>query len=241
MSDQTFRIKNYYDRTIEIDAADGEIVKLPVRIRRFSIAQLQDYAIERTKAMEKPHLRLISRKPDGEEQEKREITFGTTTWPVPIVSDEEVHRRRLAEMTEEQRANYDRLYEESERTVAVFHEKTIRDHIKIPPHVTLVFELEDGTERQLRTGADLVEAFAGNWATLKALGDAVYEENTMSAEAKKKSRLLSDLTTSSPASIPTADGDAPAAIAASVATTGTAPSGAAMDPSVMTPSGSIAT
>jgi hypothetical protein len=242
MSEQTFiSIKNFYDRTVRIDDAEGNVVELPVRIRRFSVEQLQEFAAGYRRCENRAADRFITRKPDGDEQEMQELVIGKMTVKVPMIPDAEIRRRRLLEMSDADRERFEAQEAADETFIAEFSAKAIREHVSVKPGVRLLFETEEGSTRELQSGNDLAEAFAGNSSTLAALLNAVREENTLSADEKKRLRSLSALAASSSTSTPTAGGDAPAAIADAAEPTGTAPSAAVTDPSATTPSGSIAT
>jgi hypothetical protein len=241
MSDDTFTIRTYYSRTIHIDDGEGRDFELPVRIRRFSIDQLKAFSAGYRRCENRASDRFISRKPDGDEQEKHEITIGKMTVSVPTIPDAEIRRRRLIEMPDAERDRYEALEAEDERYIADFSAQAIREHVWVKPGVRLALEASDGQVRELRTGEDLAEGFAGNLSILTALMNAVREENTLSAEEKKRLRSLSALTRSSSAATPTPDGVAPVATAESVAPMATAPIADATDLSAMSLSGSTAT
>jgi len=242
MSDTTYiSLRNYYERTVQIEDADGNVVDLPIRVRRFTLEQLQTFSAARKRAQDYPAERLIYRKPDGDEQAKEPMTYQGATVMVPAVPDVEIRRRRLAEMTDEQREAFEREEEAVEARIAAFHRDAITEHVWVKPGVRLVVEDESGETRDVRSGADLLAVFGGNVTTLKALSDAVFEENTLSAEAKKKSRSLSASMSSSPASPPTAAGAAPAGTAAAAEPKGSAVSAGVTDVPGPSPSGSTGT
>jgi hypothetical protein len=106
----------------------------------------------------------------------------------------------------------------------------------LPPDVTLTIETDSGELLRPRTGEDLVKAFEGNLATLTSLVTAIFEENTFSAEQKKRRKSRSS---SSPSlSAPSAAGRTPAATVDAVATPASAPSVPASDHPAATPSSS---
>lgn len=239
MSTKTFTIKNYYEREIPIDdGCDGEAVAagatFPIRIRRFTVAQLQAFQRGFAQVMSPSAERYIYRKPDSDEQALREN--GKTY----IVEDAEIARRRLAEMTPETRAAYDAASLADDDFMLTFCSQAITDHVWLPPGVTVKVILDDDTEFVARNGAGLVAAFGGNFSMLVRLTRAIHQENMLSPEAKKALRSLSGLTASSPMPVAAAavDGATPAAIAPSAAHEGSASSGgASADPDPI-PSGS---
>lgn len=238
MSDQTITIRSYYERTVRIDDAAGEPVSLPVRIRRFTKEQLRHFLAAWEACQRRPLDRLLVRRAEGDEQERRPITLRGQTIETFVVGDEEIMRRRREELTPEARAALDAEHAVHEASTHEFYAQIIREHVSVQPRVRLVFEDEHGASRDLRTGDDLVTAFAGQFAICAALALAVYQENTLSADEKKRWRSLSDLLRSSSAPIPTAAGAAPDGTAAPAAPTASAPSAAATDASVTSPSGS---
>lgn len=240
--DPTFiSLRNYYERTVQIEDADGNVVDLPIRVRRFTLEQLQAFSAARKRAQDNPAERQIYRKPDGDEQAKEPLTYQGATVQVPAVPDSEIRRRRLAEMTPEQREAFVREEEDAEARIAEFHRNAITEHVWVKPGVRLVVEDEGGQTRDVRSGADLLAVFGGNVTTLKALSDAVFEENTLSAEDKKKRRSLSDSMSSSPASRPSPAGDAPDATAVAAEPKGSAENAGVTDDPGPSPSGSTAT
>jgi hypothetical protein len=217
MGDTRISIRNYYPRTIEIDDADGNVATLPIRVRRFTVEQLQEFSIGWSRCQNRMADRLIARKYDGEEQEKN-------ARDVFVISDAEIHRRRLTEMTATQLAEHERLNAEDETFISMFYAATITDHVWLRPDVTLEIEEDDGTKRVIKTGTErdehpgkaLADEFAGNVTTLALMTLAVQQENTLSAEQKKRLRSLFDLTRSSRPPTQTADGAVPVATAAPV-------------------------
>lgn len=228
MSDFTL-IRNYYPHTLRIDDADGEVVEIPLRVRRFTVAQLQAFQLERKQLIDREQGLTFARAPEGDEQEKHTVTARGVSIPVYTISDVEIRRRRLAAMTEEERARFDQRYADADAALIEFEVRTIRDHVWVAPGVRLLFEQESGEQTSIATGADLVVAFAGNQALFTALYEAVVHENTLSPEEKKRWRSQSALMRFSPARTPTAAGDAPDATAAPVNAKGSAASAAATD------------
>lgn len=241
MSDtKTFTFKNYYTRDIPIDDGyDGAAVAagetFPVRIRRFSVAQLQAFQRGFARLMNPTSERFIYRKPDGDEQEMREIPARVNDKGVQIaaartahvIPDAEIERRRLAEMDVDTRAKYDAAREADDEFMTTFCGAAIREHVWLPPGVRFSVVQDDDSVAAVEGGKDsghgLVQVFGGNLSMLVRLTKAIHAENTLSPEAKKASRLLSDLMAS--LSAPKADGPTPAAIVAPAEATGSAPNG----------------
>ena len=239
MSTKEFTIKNYYEQNIPIDdGMDGDQVAagatFPIRIRRFTVAQLKDFTRGFERTTSRSSDRYIFRKPDGDEQAFRPngVTY--------VVPDSEIERRRVLEMSPETRAAYDAASLADDAFNVEFYSQSITDHIWLPPGVTIRVENEDGTEVEVRDGAGLVTAFCGNYAMLVRLARAIYEENVLSPTQKKSSRSQSGLTPSSPlpAAAAVADGATPAATVASAGPVGSAASGDASVDQDLIPSGS---
>lgn len=219
---KTLTLRNYYSRTIQIDA-DADPV--PIRIRRFTPDQLLVFQ-QGWQLIESPESERVIYRKEGEDG-------------VPMA---EVRRRRLAEMTPDERKAFDALEaHEAQRTMEFCCEQ-IRQHVSIDSSVRLVVEDEQGDPHTISTGAQIVDMFAGNKAVLHELVAVIAYENVLSAQQKKTSRARSDSSSSStpPATLP---GDAPAATAVPAAPSDlsleTAPSASSADvsaPSAPTPS-----
>lgn len=241
MSTKTFTIKNYYTRDIPIDdGIDGEAVAagetFPARIRRFNVAQLQEFQRGYARVSSPNAARFIYRKPDSDEQALRE---GGKTY---LVDQEEIERRRLSEMSPETRAAYDAASLADDAFMTEFCSRAITDFVSVAPGCTLTVERDAGEPLTVRTGAHLVEAFGGNLSMLVRLTKAIATENTLSPEAKKVLRSLSGSTPSSPTpgAAVAVDGATPAAIAMPVGTADSASSAAAPEAPGLIPSGSDA-
>jgi hypothetical protein len=209
-------LKSHYDRVVRVDDATGAVVELPICVRRFTKEQLVEFRVGLRRVRNRTADRYLSRKPEGDEQEKDTITIGGTTVPVFRVPDDEIRRRRLLEMSSEDRNRFEELDAEDERVIADFCAKAIAAHVWVKPGIKLMFEDAHGVQRQLSTGADLVEAFSGQATIQREIVEAIEEENSLSPEEKKRSRMRSASTSSSPASVPIVNGAAPDAIAAPV-------------------------
>lgn len=235
-------IRNYYTRNIPIDDGyDGEAVAagetFPVRIRRFTVAQLKEFQRGFHRVVNPTAERFIFRKPDGDEQAMRED--GKTR--VHVIPDAEITRRRLEEMDQVTRDRYDAASVADDEFMADFCSKAIAENVSVDPAFVLNAQhAETGQEFQVKTGADLVAAFGGNLSMLTRLTQAIHLENTLSPETKKALRSLSGSTTSSPAPGGAAEaaGATPAATATNAEAEGSAPSGAASTALDQTPSGS---
>jgi hypothetical protein len=113
-----------------------------------------------------------------------------------VVDDETVRRRRLVEMTEDERAEYDSMDEEESRFADKFLSDAIRNYVTVEAD-QLFEDGPDGEQRQITAGADLLRVFGGRADVLSQLLRAVHYENCLSAAAKKALRLVSDSARSS--------------------------------------------
>lgn len=210
MSDaKVFRVRNYYEQHIEIDdGVEGESTRLPVRIRRFTVAQLQEFQRGFARVMRPASERQIYRLPDGPEQEMVDEIVdevgkdGAVTQKPKSryrIPDAEIRRRRLQEMTAAERGTFDQLEEAETQDCNAFCCQVITDHVWLAPNVTLLVENEDGSERTAKTGKDIVDIFGGNASLLVRFMLAIHNENVFTAEQKKVLRSLFASTPSSPA------------------------------------------
>lgn len=253
MSTKEFTIRNYYTRDIPIDDGfDGDAVAagqtFPVRIRRFAVSQLQVFQRGFARLTNPTAARFIYRKPEGDEQAMREIPArvneqGVLVAPARsehVIPDEEIERRRLAEMDATTQAAHDAASQADDQFMATFCSEAIRDHVWLPPGVTVKVIQDDDSEFIAKTGADLVTAFGGNLSMLVRLTRAIHQENTLSPEAKKVLRSLSGSTPSSPtpAAAGAVDGATPAATVVNAGPAGSASSGDASAGPDQIPSGS---
>ncbi len=256
MSTKTFTFKNYYTRDIPIDdgfegeaVARGETFK--VRIRRFTVAQLQNFQRGFARLNNPTAARMIFRRPAGDEQAMRDIPArlnekGVVVEPARsehVVPDDEIKRRRLEEMDAEAMAAYEAANQADDTFMAEFCSEAIADYVSVAPSgVVLKAERDNGEVFQVQTGKDILEAFGGNLSMLVRLTRAIHQENTLSPEAKKVLRPLSGLTASSPMPVAAAavDGATPAAIVASAEVEGYAPSAGVSADQDPIPSGSAA-
>ena len=241
MSTKSFLIRNYYTRDIPIDDGfDGESVAagdtFPVRIRRFSVKQLQDFQRGFARVMNPSAERFIFRKPDGDEQALRDDQR------THVIPDAEIQRRRLEEMSPETRAAYDLASRADDEYMTTFCSEAIAAHVSVAPGCTLKAQRPESNEEfEVKTGADLVAAFGGNLSMLVRLTRAIHQENTLSPEAKKVLRSLSGSTASLPTpSAETAAGATPAATAAPADSMASANSGPVLVDPLPIPSGSDA-
>lgn len=235
-----YQIKNYHEREIALDDG-GESPLIPIRIRRFTVAQLQAFMPGFELMTAPPSERFVFRQPEGPEQEQDE----KKQYRIPIG---EIRRRRLAEMTPEQRAAVDAASRADQDAILEFCREVVAEHVWLPMGVRLRIAGETG-DRIVegvagsvldRPGEALAEALAGNLSTLMILTRAVADENLVGATAKKAWRSLSSSKPSSTADRP-APGARPAPIAAPAGNAGSARRGRASARRRPIPSGAAVT
>lgn len=218
-----FSIKNYYTRDLPLDEGmDGEnAATIPLRIRRFSVAQLQAFQRGFERLIHPTAQRFIYRTGEGDEQAK------TPDGKQFVLGDDEIQRRREADMTPEVAAQYAAAKEADDLHMTTFCSAAITEHAWLPKGYRLRVEQDDESTIEIdggpQSGAGLVAAFGGNLSFLLRITKAIHFENTLAPEAKKALRSLSALTPSSPRL--EGDGTTPAATALDAEPAGTAPSG----------------
>lgn len=222
MADNSYiSLKNYYPTTVTVDDAEGNVVSLPIRVRRFTVDQMQAYQQQFHRFEHPAHERRIYRQPDGDEQARKTVTFGTITSEVYAIPDTEIQRRRLLAMTDEDRAAYERERADEEAFQAAFLIGAVRDYVTVAPDVVLQMEDDAGATQRVVSGADLVRVFGGQPMILGALARAVHTENMLTPEQKKRWRLPSSSTDGS--TRPKVDGPRPGGTVPAAAPSGSAP------------------
>lgn len=189
MSDeqQVITIKTYYDRTLTVDV-DGEPVEIPICVQRFSSAQLLDFTQRFKRVEDPPAQRLIYRKPDTDEWHQTPVTVRGTSFHVFTVSDEEIRRRRLVEMSEEERQRYEAQAADDDRYTSEFCADVITKYVWVKKRVRVVLDLEGGQPVEISTGESIARAFAGNLHVMRELVRAIKDENTLGAADKQRAR-----------------------------------------------------
>lgn len=219
MGDKVFTLKTYYEHSIPLDDGDDASASIPLRIRRFSVVQLQEFQRGFSRVMSPEAQRFIYRKADGDEQQMRDIPANvgangvvlSQAKSVHLIPDEEITRRRMSELSPAEREAFDAASQEDDDFMASFCSEAISKHVSLPPDVTLKLIQDDGSEVVVRDGSGLVAAFGGNLSMLLRLTRLIHRENTLTPEAKKHLRSLSVSTASSPQL--EGDGRTPAATA----------------------------
>lgn len=97
-----------------------------------------------------------------------------------VVSDEEIRRRRLVEMTEEQRASYERLRMEDVQAYASFLDEAIGQYIRIPAGEVSWVDADTNAESDVITGKDFARCFGARAEVLQQVALAIRSVNQLS-------------------------------------------------------------
>lgn len=205
MSDRTIRIQNWYPFTLTIPNEPS----IPLRCRRFGVDDGLTFYTRSEAIQHLPSARAIYRKADGDEQERRGDRY--------IVSDEEVKRRRLADLSAEAQAAYAEQEKADLQVEHAFLVETVRNHVRVAKGVRLVIETDDGEPVTVSGGDDLVKAFGGSVWRLREIVRSVWVANMLTPQEKKLSPSLSDLNPSSSTPVQAVPGPTPAVTAAPAA------------------------
>lgn len=146
-----------------------------------------------------------------------------------VIDDAEIRRRRLVEMTDEQRARYEALVAEED----AFADAFVRDQLSA--HLTIaagqIGEGPEGEAVDVTSGADFVRIFGARREVLLHALSTLHDENTLPAPLKNALRSLRDSQRSSGArerkAMTTADGERPEGPATNVESTPSATTGTA--------------
>jgi hypothetical protein len=192
-----------------------------VRVARFTLEQFKLFKREFDQINSEAHKRPLLIRHHGDEEQ---VGDDGKTFVIP---DDEIMRRRLAEMTPEDRATYEKA------------DAALTDYVTVEEGEIEI--TENGVPRWLTTGAELVEFFGARQAVLRNVLAEVYLQNTASDALKNvwRSRLGSG--DSSLERDPEANGARPEPPVESVKSEGSAGSEAATASTAAISSGSTAT
>lgn len=167
----------------------------------------------------------------------RQILVAATTNEPFVIADAEIRRRRLLEMTDQERANYDRAVAADEAAFEAAVRKGLKEFVRVAPGQIAV-ETEDGATIEVLTGEQLLEHCIGSEANV--LFDILLKIRAANTLADLEKNDSGSPSTSSPSSSerdPKVHGEPPAA-AVTAAAKDSATTAAAMPP-VTSPSGSM--
>jgi hypothetical protein len=112
-----------------------------------------------------------------------------------VVPDEEIRRRRLVEMTDGERARYDRLRAEDAEAYGRFLSEALGQFVRVVPG-QLAFE-EDGEIRDVLDGEQLAKCYGARTNILQQIALAIRAINEMTDAQKNDWRSRSDSSISS--------------------------------------------
>jgi hypothetical protein len=204
-----------------------------VRVARFTLEQFKLFKREFDQINSEAHKRPLLIRHHGDEEQ---VGDDGKTFVIP---DDEIMRRRLAEMTPEDRATYEKADAAAEDFAESFVKRALTDYVTVEEGEIEI--TENGVPRWLTTGAELVEFFGARQAVLRNVLAEVYLQNTASDALKNvwRSRLGSG--DSSLERDPEANGARPEPPVESVKSEGSAGSEAATASTAAISSGSTAT
>jgi hypothetical protein len=107
-----------------------------------------------------------------------------------VVTDTEIRRRRLAEMTADERDTWNRQVAEDDAFAFEFLQRAVK-HVRVEPGQVFIEE-EDGTKREVTDGAELVELFGSDPQVRRQVVWAVWFENNATDELKNALRSQLD-------------------------------------------------
>jgi hypothetical protein len=183
--------------------------------------------------------RVRARLSDDEYVALADVLPAEPTKDVFVIPDEEIRARRLAEMSSEARAAYDRAHDEEEQFAKNFIAGAVRNYVMVEDGEIEI--TEDGRVRSLTTGTDLVRFFGARAEVMNAAVHAIWIENTASDALKNVWRSLSGFADSSAGHDRAAAGQTPAPTAASADPGPSATTAAVMASIEVSPSGAMAT
>ncbi len=183
-----------YHATIHIDhPATGVRRAVRLKIKRFTVDEGTRFARDYHRSANPPSAVMLARHDVPDEQAQKIVKVATKPGEQDdlayIVPDADIAKRRLSEMSPEQRALYDRLDAEEEAFSATFIMDTLQKYVRVLPGQDLEtvddFEDDDAAPRTVKTGADLAAVFGGREDIVTNLIRIVHLENAYTEAAKK--------------------------------------------------------
>lgn len=152
-----------------------------------------------------------------------------------VIEDDEIKRRRILELTDQERANYERLKQADNESFEQAAMEGLSKYVRVVPGQISIEDDETGEITDVTTGEQLQRALSTSWELIQILL-AIKRANTVSDQEKNESGSPSTSNTSSSERDPKATGESPA-VAGSA---GPLDSATTVDatPSATTPSGS---
>jgi hypothetical protein len=183
------------------DPQTGERREIKIKVKRFSVDEGTKFARDYNRSANPASLSMICRR-DSEDEQATKIVPAVIRGDRVIepereefvIGNDEIAKRRLAEMDAETRARYDRLDAEEEKFSNDFIVDTLTNYVRVVPgqNITSVddFENEDAPVEEVKTGRDLARLFGGHPTVVRDLLRAVHLENSQDEQAKKVLRQL---------------------------------------------------
>lgn len=158
-------------------------------VSRFTVAEFAAFARGFQRVTDPHSVRLVSMRMPGEEQDTK-LAAGSEDRREFVITDEEIRRRRLVEMTAEQREEYERLHDEEEQFAGRFISEQLAAHLVLAPGQITEGDGED--EREITSGADFVRIYGGRRDVLQAALMAIRVQNTLPESLKNDSSSQRD-------------------------------------------------
>ncbi len=152
------------------------------------------------------------------------------------IDDEEIKRRRRLEMTEQERANYERVQKADREAFEAAVLQGVTDFVRVVPGQITLRDVDTGVVSDVTTGAQLLRCIGSDGGVLFRLLLLIRTANTLGDQEKNASGSRSTSSSSSSARDPKATGEPPQ-IAASAAPLVSVTTGAVTQ-TVPSPSGS---
>lgn len=165
------KVKNYYPVTLTID---GEEIK--IRIKRMNLDEAGDFQRRLVKTGTPAYERFVSRAPSGPEQERKSDGF----FVIPM---DEIVERKLSELTDERRADYEAADDQHEKDSRSFLVWVFETFVTVESGI-----LEQDKDKKwvsVTEGIDLLRVFGARLDVLSEVVTAVRTENSLDEEQKK--------------------------------------------------------
>ena len=187
------KITKSYPFTIDID---GEPVNF--LLKRMNYGECLEFRQRARRSGEPTYLRFIERDPTSiPEMERNE----DGEYKIPIA---DLANDKVGELRGDKRLEFKAALVEDEETAREFVKWIFDKFVKCAGG--LIEEQEDGTDKSVTKGIDIIRIFGAREDVISQIVTAVREENTLSVEQKKILRSASDFLASSPAPEPVPDG-----------------------------------
>lgn len=144
-----------------------------------------------------------------------------------VMPDEEIRRRRLLEMTPDERARYDRLREQDQEAYAEFLAEALRQFVRVPEGQLLWQDEDGGDPVPVTNGEQLARCYGSRSEVLRQISASIMNINSLTEAQKKTWRSRFDSKPSSQEPSQAIPGVSPDPIAAPASDSGSATTEAA--------------